>query len=74
MDSSHASQGGSSKGLNNASVQEGVGESAKVYVVQKGDSPAGIAKKFKVSYADLLRANNIVDPKKLQIGQKLAIP
>ena len=66
VDSSHASQGGSSK--------EGAGESAKVYVVQKGDSPAGIAKKFKVSYADLLRANNITDPKKLQIGQKLAIP
>ena len=74
VDSSHASQSSSSKGLNNGSAQEGVGESAKVYVVQKGDSPAGIAKKFKVSYADLLRANNIVDPKKLQIGQKLAIP
>ena len=36
--------------------------------------PAGIAKKFKVSYADLLRTNNIEDPKKLQIGQKLLIP
>ena len=60
--------------LSNGSAQEGAGESAKVYVVQKGDSPAGIAKKFKVSYADLLRANNISDPKKLQIGQKLAIP
>jgi LysM repeat protein len=71
---SHASQGGSSKSLSNGSAQEGAGESAKVYVVQKGDSPAGIAKKFKVSYADLLRANNISDPKKLQIGQKLAIP
>jgi LysM repeat protein len=74
VDSSHASQSGSSKSLSNGSAQEGAGESAKVYVVQKGDSPAGIAKKFKVSYADLLRANNISDPKKLQIGQKLAIP
>ena len=74
VDSSHASQGGSSKGLNTGSAPEGGVESAKVYVVQKGDSPAGIAKKFKVSYADLLRANNIVDPKKLQIGQKVAIP
>jgi LysM repeat protein len=43
-------------------------------VVQKGDSPAGIAKKFKVSYAELLKTNNIEDPKKLQIGQRLLIP
>ena len=55
-------------------AQEGSGEAGKFYVVQKGDSPAGIAKKFKVSYADLLKANNIEDPKKLQIGQKLVIP
>jgi LysM repeat protein len=43
-------------------------------VVQRGDSPAGIAKKFKVSYVSLLKTNNIDDPKKLQIGQKLLIP
>ena len=43
-------------------------------MVQSGDSPARIAKKFKVSYADLLKVNNIEDPKKLQIGQKLVIP
>jgi LysM repeat protein len=72
VDSSHAAS--TSKSLNNGSGQEVSGESAKIYVVQKGDSPAGIAKKFKVSYADLLRTNNIEDPKKLQIGQKLTIP
>jgi LysM repeat protein len=55
-------------------AQEGSGEAARSYVVQRGDSPAGIAKKFKVTYADLLKANNIEDPKKLQIGQKLVIP
>ena len=55
-------------------AQEGSGEAGKFYVVQSGDSPARIAKKFKVSYADLLKANNIEDPKKLQIGQKLVIP
>jgi hypothetical protein len=73
VDSSHAGGGGSKSG-GTGSAPEGVGESAKIYVVQKGDSPAGIAKKFKVSYADLLRSNNIEDPKKLQIGQKLMIP
>jgi LysM repeat protein len=67
VDSSRATGG-------SGSAQEGSGEAGKVYVVQKGDSPAGIAKKFKVSYADLLRTNNIEDPKKLQIGQKLVIP
>jgi LysM repeat protein len=49
-------------------------DGGKSYVVQRGDSPAAIAKKFKVSYPELLKANNIEDPKKLQIGQKLIIP
>jgi LysM repeat protein len=70
VEASHASGGSGVKTQNS----EGSGETAKTYVVQKGDSPAGIAKKFKVSYADLLRTNNIEDPKKLQIGQKLLIP
>jgi LysM repeat protein len=73
VDASHAS-GGSGAKSQNTLASEGSGETVKTYVVQKGDSPAGIAKKFKVSYADLLRANNIEDPKKLQIGQKLLIP
>jgi len=46
----------------------------KTYVVAPGDNPYVIAKKFKVSYNDLLKANKIEDPKKLQIGQKLIIP
>lgn len=46
----------------------------KTYVVQSGDSPAKIAKKFKVSFENLLKVNNIDDPKKLKIGQTLVIP
>ncbi len=49
-------------------------DSGKVYVVVKGDSPVTIAKKFKVSYDDLVVLNHIDDPRKLQIGQKLLIP
>ena len=49
-------------------------ESGKVYVVAKGDNPVAIAKKFKVSYDELLALNHIDDPRKLQIGQKLLIP
>jgi LysM repeat protein len=51
-----------------------VSDSGKVYVVAKGDNPVMIAKKFKVSYDDLLALNHIDDPRKLKIGQKLLIP
>ncbi len=49
-------------------------ESKKTYVVAKGDNPASIARKFKISSDDLLAANKIEDPHKLKIGQKLIIP
>jgi LysM repeat protein len=48
--------------------------SGKVYTVVKGDNPVMIAKKLKVSYGDLIALNQIEDPRKLQIGQKLLIP
>ncbi|MFV0338958.1 MAG: LysM peptidoglycan-binding domain-containing protein [Chthoniobacterales bacterium] len=44
------------------------------YTVVKGDNPYSIAKQLKVSYTKLLEVNNIDDPTKLQIGQKLKIP
>lgn len=46
----------------------------EVYVVQKGDNPYSIAKKFHVSYSALISANDIKDATKIQIGQKLKIP
>jgi LysM repeat protein len=49
-------------------------DSHKTYVVAKGDNPVSIAKKFKVSYDELLALNHIDDPRKLKIGQKLLIP
>jgi LysM repeat protein len=74
VESSRLGGAGGGKAQSGNVAQEGSGEAGKFYVVQSGDSPARIAKKFKVSYADLLKANNIEDPKKLQIGQKLVIP
>jgi LysM repeat protein len=47
---------------------------ARTYVVAKGDNPVTIARKLKISYDDLIAANHIDDPHKLQIGQKLIIP
>jgi LysM repeat protein len=55
-------------------TQTRVGDSGKVYVVTKGDNPVTIAKKFKVSYDELIAFNHIDDPRKLKIGQKLLIP
>jgi len=49
-------------------------DSGQVYTVAKGDNPVNIAKRFHVSYDELLKLNKIDDPKKLQIGQKLHIP
>jgi LysM repeat protein len=55
-------------------TQTKVSDSGKSYVVAKGDNPVTIAKKFKVSYDDLVALNHIDDPRKLKIGQKLSIP
>lgn len=49
-------------------------ESKKTYVVAKGDTPTSIAKKFKITSAQLLAANDIEDAHKLKIGRKLVIP
>ena len=57
-----------------AKTQPKVSDSGKTYVVAKGDNPVTIAKKFKVSYDDLVALNHIDDPRKLKIGQKLLIP
>lgn len=59
---------------NQNSAGSGTSELEKYYVIQRGDTPASIAKKLKVNSADLLKVNNIDDPRKLQIGQRLQIP
>ena len=46
----------------------------QTYVVKAGDNPATIAQQFRIKTEDLMAANNIDDPQKLQIGQSLKIP
>jgi hypothetical protein len=46
----------------------------EVYVVRPGDNPASIADQFNVSLDALMQANNITDPRSLQVGQRLTIP
>jgi hypothetical protein len=48
--------------------------SPQIYIVKAGDNPASIAQQFRVRTEDLMAANNIEDPSKLQIGQSLKIP
>jgi LysM repeat protein len=62
------------KAAKKSKTNDAIPEGAKVYTVAKGDNPVNIAKKFKVSYDDLLSVNHIDDPRKLKIGQKLIIP
>ncbi len=43
------------------------------YTIKKGDNPAKIAKKFKVSIQNIIKANNL-RPKNLKPGTKITIP
>ncbi|MCL5263940.1 MAG: LysM peptidoglycan-binding domain-containing protein [Chloroflexi bacterium] len=45
-----------------------------IYVVKAGDSASEIADKFGISTNALLKANNMTDPDKLAVGDKLVIP
>ncbi len=49
--------------------KEGIG-----YVVQKGDTLAKIAQKTGAKKEDIVNANKISDPSKIQVGQNLFIP
>ncbi len=51
-----------------------VEDSGKIYTVVKGDNPVTIARHLHVPYDALLELNQIDDPRKLQIGQKLHLP
>ena len=44
------------------------------HVIAKGDSLASIAKKYGAKQQDIINANKISDPSKIQVGQTLFIP
>ena len=44
------------------------------HIVQAGDFPAKIAKKYGITVNELLKANNLSSSRNLQIGQRLLIP
>lgn len=47
---------------------------ARVHRVQSGDTPSSIARKYNVKLDALLSANPGLNPRRMQVGQELAIP
>ena len=43
----------------------------KEYVIKSGDTVFSVAKKYKLNYDRLIKINNIQDPNKVVVGQKL---
>lgn len=48
--------------------------SADVYTVKSGDTLSGIAAKYNTTYQKLAEYNNISNPNKISVGQKIKIP
>lgn len=44
-----------------------------VYIVKKGDTLSGIAKKYGTTYQQLAKLNNIKNPNLIYVGQKIYI-
>ena len=47
---------------------------ARTHIVQPGEHLSGIAQRYGVSWTTIARANGIVDPNRLLVGQALTIP
>jgi LysM repeat protein len=56
------------------SKQTGSKSPAGVHTVGQGESAESIAKRYGISVGELVRANQITDPRKIRIGQVLTIP
>lgn len=56
-------------------IEDGLEDySVIIYVIKKGDTLWQIAKKFKSTVDDIVRANAIENPDKINIGEKIYIP
>jgi LysM repeat protein len=71
---SSASQKGSPAATPKTATPVPAKKSAKTYVVRKGDSALKIARDQGCSYEELVKLNNIKDPKKILPGQVLKLP
>jgi LysM repeat protein/beta-lactamase class A len=64
----------STKPTGNGSASSTGASNTSEYVVQSGDTLSGIAKAAGVSLKALLEANELADPDRLKVGQKLTVP
>jgi len=53
---------------------DGSAAARSVYIVKKGDTATSIARNIGIDPTELLKANKITDPMKLQPGQILKVP
>lgn len=54
-------------------AQEAAAQQPEYYVVKAGDTLGAIAKRFGISSRDLAQWNDIADPRRLQVGQRLRL-
>ncbi|OQA45987.1 MAG: Muramidase-2 precursor [Chloroflexi bacterium ADurb.Bin325] len=66
-----SSQGAAASG---ASTGAASASGPSVYVVQSGDTLGNIARRFNTTVAELMRLNNIANPDRIVVGQKLTVP
>lgn len=57
-----------------AAVTAPTGGQSRTYEVQRGDTLLSIARRFGLTVKDLQTANNIANPDRISVGQKLIIP
>lgn len=50
------------------------GSAGSTYVVQSGDTLNAIARRFNTTAAELIRLNNLTDPDRISVGQRLVVP
>jgi lipoprotein NlpD len=48
--------------------------SVSIYTVQRGDTPQSVAKRFGITFAELIRLNDLSSPYRLRVGQVLRVP
>ncbi|HUT78151.1 MAG TPA: LysM domain-containing protein, partial [Polyangia bacterium] len=57
-----------------AAVAPAAAQDRRVHLVQPGDTPIRVAKKYGISVDELLRFNNLAPGKGFVVGRKLEIP
>ena len=69
----HASRN-NDRSAQKVAVPASTSSSSKTYIVQSGDSVWRVANHFKVNQDALMKANGIVDARKIKVGMSLVIP